>query len=101
LSDKIDIQGSTCALEFAGIVRRTGTSKSEFEVGDRVLVMAPNHFGTFEVVPEWACCKLQEHDNLTISLVKNLRLAIVYSYMLVGHVDCTTCLLYSSIRTGR
>jgi len=34
-------------------------------VGDRVVVMAPSRFGTFEVVilPDWACCKLTEDED--------------------------------------
>ena len=68
MSDKIDIQGSTCALEFAGIVKRVGNAGREFAVGDRVLVMAPNHFGTLEIVPEWACCKLKDGDDMKVCL---------------------------------
>lgn len=41
---------------------------SKFAIGDRVVVMAPNSFATVECVPEWACCKLEEHESFEVRL---------------------------------
>lgn len=38
----------------------------QLRAGDRVVVMAPSHFGTFERVPEWACYKLQDDEKLAV-----------------------------------
>ena len=45
---------------------RTNSENSKFSSGDRVVVMAPSHFAAYEWVPEFACCKLQPHEELTV-----------------------------------
>jgi NADPH:quinone reductase-like Zn-dependent oxidoreductase len=59
LSDKLNIKNATCGLEFSGIIAAIGSLESSLAVGDRVVVMAPHHFSTYEDVPEWACCKMR------------------------------------------
>ncbi|ERF76568.1 hypothetical protein EPUS_05841 [Endocarpon pusillum Z07020] len=83
LTGTIDTNNSTCALEFTGVVMGVGSSTSEFAEGDSVVVMASNNFSTFEKVPEWACCKLLEDEDLsTLSTVPQ-----VYSSALYGLRD--------------
>ncbi|KAL9107955.1 MAG: hypothetical protein Q9187_008355 [Circinaria calcarea] len=70
LSNRVDTEGSTCSLEFSGIVTRTSSPGSYLTPGDRVVVMAPSHFSTYEYVPEWACCKMQDHEDFaTLSTI--------------------------------
>lgn len=63
LSGKVDAQNSTCALEFTGVVSRVGPDVTDLAPGDRVVVMAPNRFSTHEIVPHWACCKLNDDED--------------------------------------
>lgn len=69
MSGRIDTKNGTCSAEIAGIVRRVGSQVTKFAAGDRVVVMAPNHFATVEKVPEWACCKLRDNENLAVRLI--------------------------------
>ena len=66
LGGRVDTRDATCALEFAGVVERVGTDSTTFCVGDRVVVMAPSHFKTSEIVPEWACQKLEDNESYEV-----------------------------------
>jgi acyl transferase domain-containing protein/NADPH:quinone reductase-like Zn-dependent oxidoreductase len=66
LHGKVDTKLSTCSCEFSGFITQVGSSKSPFKLGDRVVVMAPTHFATFETVPEWACCLLKDEEDFSI-----------------------------------
>ncbi|QKX55823.1 uncharacterized protein TRUGW13939_02921 [Talaromyces rugulosus] len=66
LHRRVDTKESTCSLEFTGFVHRVSSSESQFKPGDRVVVMAPSHFGIFECVPEWACCLLLDDEDFEI-----------------------------------
>ena len=66
VSNKIDTKYSTCSLEFTGIVTETSSPTSSFSPGDRIVVMAPCHFATYEWVPEFACCKLQAEEDFAV-----------------------------------
>lgn len=57
LAGKVDTKNATCSLEFCGIVERIGSAVLSLAPGDRVVVMAPSHFQTSQVVPEWSCQK--------------------------------------------
>ena len=65
-ASRIDTKDATCSLEFSGIVTRTGVGVSQFEPGDQVVVMAPNHFRTYACVPEWACYKLNGEEDFQV-----------------------------------
>ncbi|KAK8102456.1 hypothetical protein PG984_015602 [Apiospora sp. TS-2023a] len=65
LAGKVDTPQGTCALEFAGVVEAVGTAVHDLAEGDRVVVMAPNHFGSVEVVPRWAAKKLRTDEAFT------------------------------------
>jgi len=73
LHGKVDTKQSTCSCEFSGVINKVGSSESQFSIGDRVVVMAPTHFATYETVPEWACCHLKDNEDFetcsTIPLV--------------------------------
>ncbi|KAI0434399.1 polyketide synthase [Xylaria sp. FL1042] len=69
ISGHVETKGGTSALEFCGVVRSVGqpVGDSDIHVGDRVLVMAPNHFTTIERVPAWSVHKmLPEEDYETL-----------------------------------
>ncbi|KAL8901562.1 MAG: hypothetical protein Q9207_005141 [Kuettlingeria erythrocarpa] len=61
-SGKVDTMGATTSLECAGLVSRVGSGVSSLKPGDRVVCMAPGHFSSLEAFPEWACAKLQDHE---------------------------------------
>ena len=67
LSGKVETKEGTSAIEFSGVVRRVGPAVIGLEVGDRVVVLAPNSFRTTERVPAWACqCLLSNEDFVTM-----------------------------------
>ena len=70
LSNRIGIKGSTCSLEFSGIITRVGRAVSDVALGDRVVAMVPNKFDTYAIVPEWVCCKLND-DDFTVCLTSS------------------------------
>ncbi|KAG9237170.1 reducing type I polyketide synthase 10 [Amylocarpus encephaloides] len=70
LHGRVDTKNSTCCCEFSGVIAQVGSTTSKFLPGDRVVVMAPTHFATFETVPEWACCRLRDiEDAVTCSTI--------------------------------
>lgn len=53
--DIVESQGNGFGLEAAGIVRRTGPSVTDLEVGDRVMILSSNCFSTSVIVSEYVC----------------------------------------------
>lgn len=66
LAGKVDTKNSTCSLEFCGVVDKTGSAVTSLVPGDRVVVMAPGHLETSQIVPEWACQKLQDDEDYNV-----------------------------------
>lgn len=66
LGGKVDTKGASFTLECGDIVERVGPNVSSVTPGDRVVVMAPSYFKTSEIVPEWACHKLQDEEDLNV-----------------------------------
>ncbi|OJJ78181.1 hypothetical protein ASPBRDRAFT_37382 [Aspergillus brasiliensis CBS 101740] len=67
---KVDTENATTCSEYTGVVERVGAEVVRVQVGDRVVVMAPSHFQTCQVVPEWACARLQDdEDEHTLSCI--------------------------------
>jgi hypothetical protein len=97
LSDKIDIRNSTSSLEMSGVVVKVGSADSKFVPGDRVVVMAPSNFGTVECVPEWACCRLNDGEDLTVCSLKSLPVPNLLT--LKGDVHDSARFLNCAIRT--
>lgn len=83
LAGKVDTKNATCSLEFCGIVERIGSAVSSLAPGDRVVVMAPSHFQTSQVVPEWSCQKLEDHEDFNILCT----LPVVYATALYALQD--------------
>ena len=75
LGGHADSKDSTCSLEHCGIVRAVGSDVSTLGIGDRVVVMAPGHFKTHEIIPEWACTKLKDEEKFSVACT----LPVVYS----------------------
>ncbi|KAK4508593.1 hypothetical protein PRZ48_002332 [Zasmidium cellare] len=73
LGGKLDTPDAACSLECCGVVERVGSAVSHVQPGDRVVVMAPGHFRTTEIVPEMAVKKLLECEDFntmcTLSVV--------------------------------
>ncbi|RYP08079.1 hypothetical protein DL764_002119 [Monosporascus ibericus] len=72
---RVDTRDATCTLEHCGIVRRTGSNVEALRTGDHVVVMAPGKFKNFEVVPSWACEKLEPNEDMNVMST----LPLVYS----------------------
>ena len=75
LGGKVDTTNATCTLEYCGIVEKIGNAVRNLTCGDRVVVMAPGHFRTNETVPDWACQKLENHEDFNVMST----LPVVYS----------------------
>lgn len=58
ISGHVETKTGTSALEFCGVVTAVGPKVDNLEIGDRVVVMAPNNFTTTERVPAWAAHKM-------------------------------------------
>lgn len=70
LSGRFDAMNATCSAEISGIIKRVGLKVTKLTPGDRVVVMAPNHFANVEQVPEWACCKLRDHEDFAVCVLR-------------------------------
>ena len=73
LGGKVDTRDGTSTLEYSGVIEQIGSAVTKFQPGDRVVVMAPSFFKTSEIVPEWACEKLEPDEDFntmcTLSVV--------------------------------
>ncbi|KAI1113132.1 ketoacyl-synt-domain-containing protein [Nemania sp. NC0429] len=56
---------ATCTSQFGGVVSRLGAGVKNLAVGDSVVALARGYFKTCESVPEWACQKLSEGEDLS------------------------------------
>ncbi|RAK98996.1 type I polyketide synthase [Aspergillus ibericus CBS 121593] len=63
LAGKVDSRNAACTLEFSGVVERVGDDVEGLQPGDRVVAMAPGHFKSAEIVPQWACQKLRDDED--------------------------------------
>ncbi|PHH61958.1 hypothetical protein CDD81_7707 [Ophiocordyceps australis] len=57
-SGQAETSNGATANEFGGVVERIGAGVSHLAAGDRVVVMAPDYFGTHVRVPAWAAQRL-------------------------------------------
>lgn len=72
LGAKVDTKNATCSCECAGVVTQLGKGISDLSLGDRIVVMAPGHFATYDRVPRWAVTKLRDHELYTASDISTL-----------------------------
>ncbi|KAF3925322.1 hypothetical protein ABW20_dc0108590 [Dactylellina cionopaga] len=82
LGGRVDTKRATCLLEFSGVVEKVGAKAGAagLAVGDRVYVMAPSFFRTSEIVPYWACEKMQEDESFnSISTIPFVYATAIYA----------------------
>lgn len=66
IAGHVETRGATNSLEFSGIVKALGpgVNGEELQVGDRVVVMAPNYSSTVNRVPAWCVHKMLPTEDL-------------------------------------
>ena len=75
----------SCSCECAGVVTDVGADVRGLKPGDRVVAMAPGSFASYERLPHWAVCKLQDEEGYTVTQIPNRPLN---DYTLIHRVDC-------------
>lgn len=50
----------------SGTAVRIGTNVSNVKIGDRVVVMAPGKYEKLQVIPEWACHRLEPEESFEV-----------------------------------
>ncbi|KAI1752350.1 polyketide synthase [Xylaria castorea] len=83
MSGRAETRKGTISNDFSGVVTAIGPDVKDFEVGNRVVVMAPNDFGTVERVPVWAVQKMLPGE----SFAEMASLPIVYATALYALHD--------------
>ena len=66
LVGQVDTPNASCQVDFAGNVVEIGSAVTEFNVGDRVVSMAPSHFQSYRTVPEWTCHRLLDTESFDV-----------------------------------
>ncbi|RYP61682.1 hypothetical protein DL770_009733 [Monosporascus sp. CRB-9-2] len=66
LAGRVDSANATCQLECAGTVEQVGIGVADFAIGDRVVAMAPTHIQSYQVLPFWACHKLEDKESFNV-----------------------------------
>ncbi|KAI1081301.1 polyketide synthase-like protein [Whalleya microplaca] len=66
MGGRVETRGGTTSLEFSGIVTAVGPDVVDLREGDRVVVMAPNHFSTTERVPAWSAFKMLPDEEFIV-----------------------------------
>ncbi|KAF3923302.1 hypothetical protein ABW21_db0202636 [Orbilia brochopaga] len=91
----------TCLHEFTGIVEKIGSEVTDLVIGDRVYVMAPSSFRTVQIVPQWACQKLDNSEaiNLFSTLPFVYAMAIYALDKKAGLQEGETVLIHSGAST--
>ncbi|RDA83527.1 hypothetical protein CP532_4154 [Ophiocordyceps camponoti-leonardi (nom. inval.)] len=65
MNGRVETRAATTALDFGGIVSAVGPDVTHLQPGDRVVGLAPNHFGTTERVPAASVHKLLPGEEFT------------------------------------
>ena len=78
LADGVCLDDGPCIMSYGGNVQSVGSSVSDLNEGDRVVVMAPSNIQTSQRCPRWACQELLpgESFEVTASLLVNYATAI-------------------------
>lgn len=101
LAGKVDTRDGTSTLEYAGVIERVGSEVKSLQPGDRVVVMAPSYFKTSEIVPEWACQKLQpDEDFNTLSTLSVVYATALYALHHRAHITAGESILIHSAAGG-
>ncbi|KAE8163750.1 hypothetical protein BDV40DRAFT_299096 [Aspergillus tamarii] len=64
LAGHVQTTDARCSLECTGHIVATGPTVRNLSIGDKVAVMYPGYFGTYETVPAWSCVKLHDDEDL-------------------------------------
>lgn len=80
---RVETRDATTLLEFSGVVVAIGSDVDHLKPGDRVVVMAPNHFTTVERVPAWTAQRIYPFEEFGIMAT----LPLVYSTALYALHD--------------
>ncbi|KAI0199298.1 reducing type I polyketide synthase 10 [Astrocystis sublimbata] len=67
LVGRVDTPDATCQLECSGTITEVGSAVTSFSAGDRVVAMAPSYFGSYQVLPQWACHKLADTESFDLA----------------------------------
>ncbi|RDA93312.1 hypothetical protein CP533_2039 [Ophiocordyceps camponoti-saundersi (nom. inval.)] len=65
MNGRVETRAATTALDFGGVVSAVGPDITHLQPGDRVVGLAPNHFGTTERVPAASVHKLLPGEEFT------------------------------------
>ncbi|KAI1802995.1 putative polyketide synthase [Daldinia bambusicola] len=84
MSGHVETRTGTSGIEFGGVVTAIGPDEQNFKVGDRVVVLRPNHSSTTERVPAWTCHKLLEGEDMAAMAT----LPTIYAAALYAIRDC-------------
>ena len=97
LAGKVDTKNATCSLESCGVVEEVGSQVSSLAPGDRVVIMAPGHFQTSQVVPAWACQKLEDEEDFnTLSTLPVVYATALYALHDRAHIQAGESVLIHS-----
>ncbi|PHH80580.1 hypothetical protein CDD80_839 [Ophiocordyceps camponoti-rufipedis] len=66
INGRVETRAATTALDFGGVVSAVGPGIDHLKPGDRVVGLAPNHFGTTERVPAASVHKLLPEEDYTV-----------------------------------
>ncbi|KAB8208925.1 hypothetical protein BDV34DRAFT_189747 [Aspergillus parasiticus] len=64
LAGHVQTTDARCSLECTGHIVAIGSDVRDLNIGDKVAVMYPGYFGTYETVPAWSCVKLRDDEDL-------------------------------------
>ncbi|KAL6866385.1 Type I Iterative PKS [Amphichorda felina] len=80
LAGRVHTTEASCSFEYAGQVVAVGSCVDKLAPGDRVAVLYPGHFSTYELVPSWSCVKLREGEDMrTMASVLVVFLTALYA----------------------
>ncbi|RYP36601.1 hypothetical protein DL767_003305 [Monosporascus sp. MG133] len=83
LTGRVETTNTATAHEFGGVVETVGEGVEHVAAGDRVVVMAPNYFGTTIRVPAWSAQKLLPGEDFA----KMVTIPVAYTTALYALLD--------------
>ncbi|RYP44646.1 hypothetical protein DL768_008912 [Monosporascus sp. mg162] len=83
LTGRVETTNAATAHEFGGVVETVGEGVEHVAAGDRVVVMAPNYFGTTIRVPAWSAQKLLPGEDFA----KMVTIPVAYTTALYALLD--------------
>ena len=72
-----------------------------FSVGDRVISCSPGYFATYEYVPDWACCKIHDHEGFSqVASVPTVFATAIYALQSIARLQAGESVLIHSATSG-